>query len=162
MKKKKSNKLSKSALLLNFILFLLVLTGIFLRTKCYIANPSLWHDECSLAWNVRFKSYMDLFENLRFFQIAPPMFLVSAKALLDVCRLGNNVLSVDLAIIAIPFASGLLSILAFYFVSMEVFQTKMAQIGAMILFVTNFELINYSCQFKQYSTDVLLVLLTIF
>ena len=59
-------------ILLGFIIFL----GLILRLKGLISNPSMWHDECALAWNILEKSYGELFEKLRFLQVAPPMFLV--------------------------------------------------------------------------------------
>src|SRR5574344_1953843 len=151
----KKKKFDKNSFILSFILFLIVVLGIFVRIKCFLVNPSLWHDECALAWNVLHKNYAQLFGQLRFSQVAPPLFLISAKGLLDICKFGNNILYTDMALVSIPFLSGILSFLAFFFVSKEVLEKKTSQIGAMLLFATNYRLLMYSCQFKQYSTDVL-------
>lgn len=157
--KSKNNQKKSFFNLFNFLLLIIFAVGIFLRAKCYIANPSLWHDECALAWNIKTKSYFELFGELRFLQVAPPLFLISIKALFDACKVGTNVAFADMIMVAIPFISSIFSIFVFYFITKEIFEKKITKLFANAFFAINFALINYSYQLKQYSTDVLVVLL---
>lgn len=157
---KKIKNFDRKSFLLNLILVLIAVLGIFVRVKCYVANPSFWHDECALAWNILHKNYFELFHQLRFLQVAPPLFLILAKGLLEIFKTGNNIFLTDMVLVSVPFCAGILSILVFYLISKEVLESKLAQIFALFLFVTNNKMIIYSCQFKQYSTDILFVLLT--
>lgn len=136
-----------------FLVCSIILLGIFLRLKGLLDNPSLWHDECSLAWNIKFKNYAELFGELRFLQVAPPFFLISTKLLTNIFGFSEIVFRL------ISFISGGLSIVVFYFLSRELLTKKKSIILALILFVINTNLISYSYEFKQYSTDMLCVLL---
>src|SRR5574344_1048278 len=157
---KKIKNFDRKSFLLNLILVLIAVLGIFVTVQCYVANPSFWHDECALAWNILHKHYFELFHQLRFLQVAPPLFLILAKGLLEIFKTGNNIFLTDMVLVSVPFCAGILSILVFYLISKEVLESKLAQIFALFLFVTNNKMIIYSCKFKQYSTDILFVLLT--
>lgn len=138
----------------NFIVICIIVFGIILRLKGLILNPSMWHDECALAWNVRFKSFTELFGILRFMQMGPPMFLVSSKVFINIFGYSEIVYRL------VPFISGSASIVLFYFLSKKCFQTKLAIIMALILFSINVPLINYSFEFKPYEIDVFLTILS--
>ncbi len=137
-------------ILLGFVIFL----GIVLRLKGLISNPSMWHDECALAWNILEKSYGELFGKLRFLQVAPPMFLVCSKILVDIFHVKANVYACDFVLRLIPFIFGTLSIGAFYFVCKSLFKSKWTTFFAVLLFSLNPTLINYSFEFKPYILDV--------
>ncbi len=137
-------------ILLGFIIF----SGLILRLKGVISNPSMWHDECALAWNILEKSYGGLFEKLRFLQVAPPMFLVCSKILVDIFHVKNNIFACDFVLRLIPFIFGTLSIGAFYFVCKSIFKSKWTTFFAVLLFSLNPTLINYSFEFKPYILDV--------
>lgn len=136
--------------LLGFVVFL----GFILRLKGLISNPSLWHDECALAWNILEKSYTELFGKLRFLQVAPPMFLVCSKFLVSIFHVKNNVFLCDFVLRLIPFVFGTLSIIVFYFVCKSVFKSRWTILIAVVLFSLNPVLINYSFEFKPYILDV--------
>lgn len=136
-------------------LSLIFALGVFLRFKGFWANPSFWHDECALAWNVKFKSYGELFDKLRFLQIAPPFFLVATKFLTSLFGYSEKIFRL------IPFACGCLSLGVFYLIAKELFKTKKTILFSLFLFAINLELINYSFEFKQYGVDVFFVLLLI-
>lgn len=139
----------------------IILLGVFLRLKGLLINPSMWHDECGLAWNIKFKSYLELFGHLRFLQVAPPLFLVATKFLVNIFNASNSVLASDLTMRLIPFVCGVLSIGVFYLISKELFQSRRATLAALLLFAINTVLIHYSFEFKQYGPDMFCVLLLI-
>ena len=99
-------------ILLSFVVFL----GFVLRLKGLTANPSMWHDECALAWNSLEKNYVELFGKLRFLQVAPPMFLIVSKLLASIFHVKNHIFACDFVLRLIPFFFGSLSIVMFYFV----------------------------------------------
>lgn len=137
-------------ILLSFVVFL----GFVLRLKGLIANPSMWHDECALAWNILEKNYVELFGKLRFLQVAPPMFLIVSKLLVSIFHVKNHIFACDFVLRLIPFFFGSLSIVMFYFVCKSLFKSKWTTLIAILLFCLNPVLINYSFEFKPYILDV--------
>lgn len=139
------------------LLCLIILLGIVLRAKGYFDNPSFWHDECGASWNIKFKTYKELFGTLRFLQIAPPFFLVATKFLTQIFGYSEKVFRF------IPFVTGCLSIPAFYFLAKTTFNKNLSILIAVFLFAINPRLINYSFEFKPYGVDsfftVILILL---
>lgn len=138
------------------LLALIFVLGIYLRARVYFTNQSFWHDECALAWNIVNRDYLELFNPLRFLQVAPPMFLIYTKILVK--YLGTS----ELIFRIVPFVSSLLSVAMFYFLSKTLFGTKKAILCASLLFAINFPLYYYSAEFKPYSTDVLFCIFTIY
>ena len=137
-------------ILLSFVVFL----GFVLRLKGLTANPSMWHDECALAWNILEKNYVELFGKLRFLQVAPPMFLIVSKLLVSIFHVKNHIFACDFVLRLIPFFFGSLSIMMFYFVCKSLFKSKWTTLIAILLFCLNPVLINYSFEFKPYILDV--------
>ncbi|MDD3437072.1 MAG: glycosyltransferase family 39 protein [Candidatus Gastranaerophilales bacterium] len=131
------------------LLSVIVLFGVFVRLQVFLNNPSFWNDECGLAWNIKFKSFFELFGVLNFMQVAPPLFLIATK--LNTKIFGFS----DFTLRIIPFLSGCLSIIAFYFLSRKVFKSNLSVITAVFIFTINFQLINYSFEFKPYGLDAL-------
>ncbi|MDD3437408.1 MAG: glycosyltransferase family 39 protein [Candidatus Gastranaerophilales bacterium] len=136
-----------------FVLLIIVLFGFFLRLKGYLINPSFWHDECGLAWNIKFKTYPELFGILNFLQVTPPLFLVLTKLLTKLFGFSELVFRL------IPLVSGCSSIIAFYFLAKKVLNKNLNILLAVFFFAINSNLINYSFEFKPYSLDVLLTIL---
>lgn len=145
---------NKNVLYCLFLTLILAL-GVFLRFKGFWANPSFNHDECALAWNVKFKSYSELFGVLRFIQVAPPFFLIATKFLTNLLGYSEKIFRL------IPFACSCLSLGIFYLIAKKLFITKKTILLALFLFAINGMLINYSFEFKQYGVDVFFVLLLI-
>jgi len=133
----------------NIFLCLILLLGIYLRLKGLLINPSFWHDECALAWNIKFKSSLGLFGHLRFLQVAPPLFLIITKLLTKLFGFSEIVFRF------IPFLVGCLSIVGFYFLADKTLTKNHSILLAILLFAVNERLINYSFEFKPYSVDVL-------
>lgn len=135
------------------LLSLIFLLGILLRLKGFAANPSFWHDECALAWNVKFKHYSDFFGTLRFLQVVPPFFMIVSKTATKFLGFSEIVLRL------IPLIAGCLSIFAFYFLADKALKVKSSVFWAVFFFAINLELINYSYEFKNYSSDVLFAII---
>lgn len=131
-----------------FWVVFIVLLGIYLRLNAYLANPSLWHDECALALNIQNKSYSQLFGVLDFVQVAPPFFTVLTKFLTQI--FGYS----ELMFRFIPFLVGCLSVVGFYFLSEKTLKSKIAVLLSTLFFALNDILINYSIEFKPYELDV--------
>lgn len=132
----------------SILLYLIILLGILLRLKGLNYNPSMWHDECALGWNIKFKSYLDYFGILRFMQMAPPFFMIMTK--LTVKVLGFS----DYNLRLIPFLFSCMSFIAFYFLAKKTLTVKSSVFWALFLFAINEKLINFSFEFKPYSSDV--------
>lgn len=132
-----------------FILGLIFVFGVGLRAKIFLSGCSLWHDECALAWSIKFKSYGDYFGILEYMQMAPPFFMVLTKLATKIFGLS------DIMLHLLPFLAGCLSIIAFYFLAVKTLKNKPTVILALFLFVINQRLINYSSEFKPYSFDIL-------
>lgn len=130
------------------ILFAIFLLGIFLRAKGFLGNSSFWHDECGLAWNIKVKSYSELFGVLNFLQVTPPFFLILSKFLSSIFGFSEFVFRL------IPFVAGCSGIFVFYLLADKVLNRKFNVILAVLLFAINQNLINYSFEFKPYETDV--------
>lgn len=141
------------------LLFAVIYIGIFFRLKGFLINPSFWHDECALAWNVKFKTYSELFGGLRFLQVAPPLFLVGAKFFSSLFNFSSNPFLYDLSLRFIPFCCSLLSVFIFYSLAKLLFRSRLGLLLSLFLFSINISLIRYSFEFKQYSSDLLCVLL---
>lgn len=129
-------------------LIVIFLIGFFLRLKGLLMNPSFWHDECALAWNIKFKNYSDLFGVLNFEQMAPPFFMILTKLLTKILGLSEFTMRL------LPFFVGCFSMVAFYFLAKRVLVKNFSVILAVFLFAVNLNLINYSFEFKPYGLDV--------
>lgn len=132
----------------SILLYLIILLGILLRLKGLNYNPSMWHDECALGWNIKFKGYLDYFGLLRYMQMAPPLFMIMTK--LTVKMLGIS----DYNLRLIPFLFSCMSFIAFYFLAKKTLTVKSSVFWALFLFAINEKLINFSFEFKPYSSDV--------
>ncbi len=149
-----------------YIYFIIIcitcIIGIVLRCKGFLDNPSMWHDECALAWNVKYKNYSELFGQLRFLQVAPPCFLIFSKILISFFNIANVAEKCDFTLRLIPQISGILSIGLFYLISKEVYCKKISIAVALFLFSINSILIDYSYEFKPYSTDTFCTILLLY
>lgn len=138
--------------LYNFILILTIILAIVLRVKTYFFIRPLWHDEASLAVNILSRNVFDFFTPLQYLQKAPPFFMSAVKIITNIFG------AAELQLRLIPFLSSIGSIFLFLFLSKKVLFKKSSILIANFLFAINYYLIYYSQEFKQYSTDVFLVL----
>lgn len=142
-------------------LYILIISTIlfvscFVRLYHYLQIRSLWHDETSLAYNILTRNFLQLLLPLNFYQSAPPIFLWLAKFSTSFSNI-----PIELSLRFIPFIFSIISIFVFYKLSTKIFTNKFAIILSNFLFCINFQLIYYAQEFKQYSTDVLIIILLI-
>lgn len=137
------------------ILALIIFIGVIIRLKLFFINPSLWNDESAVAWNILSKKYIELFQPLRFVQVAPPAFLILVKIVVSLFHVQNNLWLCDLVMRVIPLITGLIVPVIFYFLCCKLLNTKISRIVALLFFTLNPVLINYSFELKPYIIDVL-------
>lgn len=131
-----------------FCIFVISALGVFIRINVLRHNFSFWHDECALAYNIKFKSFLELFAPLDFNQMAPPFFTVATKIMTKIFGFGEYVFRI------IPFLFGCATLPAFYMLSKKVLDKNFSIFIAFTLFALNTNLIKYSCEFKPYILDV--------
>ena len=139
---------------LNFlVLFSIFILSFYLRWDAYIINNSFFTDEVLLFANIFNRNYIELLQPLQFFQSAPYIFLLLSKFVS--LHIGIN----ELCLRFIPFIFSLFSVFAFYKLSTLVFNNKFTQYIALFTFGINYQLLFYCQVFKQYSLDVLAIIL---
>ena len=139
-----------------FVLLSIFILGLYLRLDAFLLNNSFFTDEVLLFANVFSKSYIELFQPLQYFQSAPYIFLVLSKFI------SNNVGITELCLRFIPFLSSIISLFLFYKLSLIVFKSKYTRYIALFTFGINYQLLFYTQTFKQYSSDVLIVILFLY
>jgi hypothetical protein len=142
----------KTTLLL-WLPWLIIALGIILRLDQYLFNRSLWLDESFVVINVINRSWLELFQAPLEYSsyITPPGFLLMAK--LSITVFGNS----DLILRLFPFISGILALILYYPMAKR-YVSERAVPFALLLFAISSSLIIYSSMFKQYSSDVLIVI----
>jgi len=135
-------------------LLVLLGVGVLLRATHYLDNLSFWADEAWVALTLTQRSIEDILlnQNLGGFCILPAGFLLIMKILL--LGLGQS----EYVFRLLPFSCSVLSLVLFAKLAKEHF-SRPVQILALFLFVFSDPLIFYSAQLKQYSCDVVIVLL---
>jgi hypothetical protein len=131
---------------------IVVLLGLAVRAEQYVYRRSLWFDETLLALNVVHRSYARLLEPLAYSQGAPPGFLSAQRT--AVLVFGSN----EYALRLVPFLGGCLALVVFAHLSYRLL-SRPAALTATALFALSPFLVYYSSEGKQYSTDVLFVVL---
>jgi hypothetical protein len=132
----------------------LVVMGILLRLRQYLANRSLWADEASLAFNLANRTFGELTHKLYYHQAAPIGFLLIEK--FSIVMLGNR----DYIMRIFPLFSGVLATYLIYRIARATI--GMAGMFAVAMFSFSWWLIYYSSELKQYSSDVMIALLLVY
>lgn len=133
---------------------LIMAAGIALRVYVYGFGRSLWLDEAALANNLLEPN--TILDNMHYQQAAPPLFKLISLAMFNLFGQGWRP---EFALRAFPLFCGLLSIPLFFVLVNKIFESKVSKIIATALFSINYNLIYYSSEFKQYSSDVMVALL---
>jgi len=135
----------------------LVFAGIIQRLRQYIANRSLWADEASLALNIVNRNFIGLTQPLNSNQGAPIGFLFVEKLLITI--FGNF----DYILRLFPLFCGISAVYLMYRTSREAI--GWFGLFGLLMFNLSWNLVNYSSELKQYSTDtaaaLLILLLTL-
>jgi 4-amino-4-deoxy-L-arabinose transferase-like glycosyltransferase len=133
--------------------WLIIALGFVLRLDQYLFNRSLWLDEAFFVVNVVDRTFLELFKAPLEYSghIMPPGVLVMAK--LSITLFGNS----DFILRLFPFLCGVLSLVLFYQLA-KVYISEKAVPLALFFFAISGTLIFYSSEFKQYSSDVMIVI----
>lgn len=135
--------------------FLIILLGIFLRTKAYILNNVFEDDECRLALSLSGNHLWQMFGTLGPWS-SSPIFMFVSKIIAHFSDYNEHALKL------IPYIASLVSIFFFYKLSTKMFVKKHSQIFANFLFAINFTAIYFSSAFKQYELELLAAVLCLF
>jgi len=135
------------------LLWVIICFGILVRLVQYFYNRSLWADEAVLALNIVNRTYLELLQPLDYEQGAPLGFLMVEKLAVQV--FGNS----EYALRLFPLLSGIVSLLLFYVLAKRCIP-RLAMPIALALFASLPHLIYYASEVKQYSTDVMIALLS--
>ncbi len=128
----------------------IVLIGLILRLRPYLANRSLWLDEAMLAVNIVNRSYLELTRWLDYDQQAPIGFLWLQKT--AVLLFGDH----EFALRLVPFLAGCLALVLMYRLTRLL--PPPSDNAALAFFALSDTLIYYTSEAKQYIVDVLVAL----
>ncbi len=145
----------------NYIILVSVFVlAVLIRLKLLFINASYGQDASALASSLN-QEYFRLFQNLKFFQAAPPFFMVTSKFILNLFSSYNSLELNDFILRIFPFICSVGSIFLFYFILKKMFSYNVFILFCLILFAFNPITITYGAQFKQYSTEILVTLIII-
>ena len=145
-------KFFQSLSLERVVIVALILLGVVLRLRQYLAFRSLWLDEAMLALNIVGRSFSGLLKPLDYNQGGPVGFLLAEKLVVNL--LGNNELTLRL----IPLLTGCASLLLFALLLRQGLG-KTGTFTALALFAVGAPSVYYASEVKQYSSDVFIALL---
>ena len=133
------------------IVFILGL-AIYARTAVYFADICFISDDTCVAMNILERTFSGFFRPLDYAQLSPPEFLITTKLLSVLFGPGQLTLSF------IPFASSIISVFLFYFVSRKFLTNKIGILLVNYLFATHIELIYAVPHIKPYLSDLAIML----
>lgn len=153
----KSINLKKTADILFFLIIaVFILVVISFRIKNLLnVFPFFWCDEAWLFANVHGKTFLECFSPLIYDQCCPPVFLILSKLLSLKFGLNEFVLRLFSCFVSV------LSIFSFVYLSLEFFKRKISVLFANILFLLSYTFAFYSINFKHYSFDCLVSVVTL-
>jgi len=131
----------------SIVLPVILLSDIFLRLIYYLHNGSLQLDEAALARNILDRGTMALLGPLDYNQGAPVLFLLLVHAATTL--FGSS----EFALRLVPLLASFISLILFYLTAKLFIDEQYVPI-AVIMFGFSYNLVYYSNEAKQYSTDV--------
>jgi hypothetical protein len=141
-----------SLISLDRVVAVLLVLGVALRLRAYLANRSLWLDESFLALNIVNRSFAALWQPLDHGQAAPLGFLFVERLAVDL--LGPS----EYALRLFPLLCGIGSVLIFWRLARRLLPPIGVVIGLAIFSMSDL-LVYYSAEVKQYGCDVATALL---
>ena len=139
---------------INSISFIFIVWGLALRFIQFFSGRSLWADEAKISLNILHRSYAELTQVLDYNQVAPIGFLWIEK--LATQLFGLN----EFALRLFPLISSIISLFLIYYLAKRYLHPLAIPISV-AFFACNRELIYYSSEIKQYSSDVAIGLLVL-
>lgn len=135
----------------NIALGFVIIIGIAISIFQFFYNRSLWLDEANLALNIINRNFLELFEPLDRFQVAPILFLQIEK--LFTLIIGNSEFGLRL----FPLFCYWCSVYFLYRLLKILDINSYTVILTLSIFMFNGTIIFYSSEVKQYMTDALLL-----
>lgn len=132
---------------------LLFLYAISVRTSIWLNEPGFFGDEGGLVVNIQNKNFLQLFLPLDFGHCCPPIILCAFKILYIIFGLNETALRF------FSYFCGISACVLAFFVGRKVFKFASSSLLFALFMVINNNLIYYSQEFKQYSSDVFFSLL---
>ncbi len=137
----------------NLAIIITTVIGFSIASYQYLFNRSIWLDEAKLALNILDRDYLGLTQPLDSGQVAPVLFLWIEK--LSIQLFGANELTLRL----LPLIAFLLAIILVVKVTKLLTNNNMFTWYTTALFCLSPRLIYYASEVKQYSIDVMVILL---
>lgn len=133
------------------ITFVLVMAGLGWRTVRYLLAFPIWGDEAFVAVNFVTRDFAGMFRPLDYGQIVPLLFMWAELVIVRMCGLS------ELALRALPFLVGVVSLLLFWRLSFQVLPTRAAFLATGILAAAYYP-VRHAAEVKPYATDFLVAL----
>lgn len=154
----KNNAVLKNILPITFYLLLVivVLFGILIRTKLYLAQFPFWLDEILLGYNFTDDSLSIFYSPLEADQKAPPLFSFVVMIIRKIAGLN------ELTLRFIPFLLGISSLFLFFRLLRANLNSRFGILVGMTLFSFCVPLVYFSAEFKPYGCDVFFCVLLLF
>ncbi len=150
---------------LYFFTSLIIILGLFIRTKLLILNPSFWDDTCILGVNID-RAYLEFFKPLYTTnQVAPPFFMIISKFFYAIANHFIQSLAVkDFSLRFFSYICGIISLPLFALYIHRAFKNKYLTVFSLFIMSFNIYAVDYTIEFKQYSCELMfaLILLNIF
>ena len=131
-------------------LWIIILFGVTARISQYLFNRSLWHDEARNALNIVNRSLLELLEKGA--HTAPVGFLFVEKISVQIFKNSDYILRL------FPLLCGIISLFLFYRLAKYFLKTDTVLL-ALVLFAILNNLIYFSSEVKQFSSDIAITLL---
>lgn len=125
----------------------IIVLGIVMRLRWYLAERSLWYDESMVALNILGRSFSELTRSLDYDQGAPVGWLWLSK--LATLALGGD----ELALRVVPLAFGIIALIAVYYAARTMLGAWPGLI-AVGLFALLERQLYYATEVKQYTSDI--------
>lgn len=154
--KLKSNILKIGKIIFYFFAILLFVYAIAYKTDVWLCEPGFFGDEGALITNLQNRNFLQLFLPLGENQCCPPFIMCFFK--LTYMIFGLN----EAALRFLPYISGVASLILAFFVGEKVFKFRSTTLAFLSFFAFSNQIIYYSQEFKQYSSDVFFALLTLY
>jgi hypothetical protein len=125
----------------------LIALGIVLRAYHYIRNPSVWHDEAALLYNVLSKGFRELWGPLALHEAGPPFFLWTERAVSRVLGEGTYALRL------VPFVASCLALILTAAAARRLLPARTVS-WAVLLLACSDRILWHTCEAKPYATDL--------
>lgn len=142
-----------------YLTSVIIFCGIVLRIIMFAYNKSFWFDEALIGSSIINKSYLELFGTLDFIQVAPPLFCVASKFLLNISNVVGNFACQDFVLRIIPFTFSILSLPLFAAVAQKFFKNNIFTWIATSIYCFNHVNLQFCQDCKQYSLESFIALI---